>query len=197
MVTLTTLYGALYLAIHGPVARLAPRRIQSNADRFRTAQEALGGIKEVKVLGREAFFAGAFAKSAQEFTTVIARGQIIGSVPKYFLEAVAIGGILALLLSSLQQEGNGAEVVPLLALYAAAAYRLMPALQQIYTGVTNLKFCRDLILLLRDELANQPPQPPSPANPAERLELAHSFGLDGATFRYPRSETPVLNDVTL
>jgi ABC-type multidrug transport system fused ATPase/permease subunit len=195
------LYGGLYSVIRRPVARLSTRRNVANTDRFQASQEALGGIKDIKVLGREAYFEAAFRDAAEEFTSVVAKNQIIGSVPRYFLEAIGIGGILVLLLVFLQRGEAGAGVVSLLAVYAAAAYRVMPALQQIYTGVTNLRFSRELIALVRKELALVDAPEAAPVGPAAaggrhadpgRVGFTRALSLDDVTFRYQGAGGPAL-----
>ena len=194
------LYSVLYLSIRRPVARLSARRVASNTERFRTAHEALGSVKEAKVLGRECFFLHAFDVASAVFTRVFALNQIIGSVPRFLLEAVAIGGVLGLLVLMLQRGESGAGIVPLLGLYAAAVYRIMPALQQIYTGVTNLRFCGDLITVLRSELAMidahaavvEAPEPE-----VEPVAFTHSVELRDVSLRYAGAESDVLDGLSL
>lgn len=193
------MYGLLYLVIRDPMGRRGRRRTIANTDRFRAASEALGGIKEIKVLGREPFFIESFAAAARAYSRVIAQGQIAGTVPKYFLEAVGIGGILGLLLAFAHDDRANTEIVPMLALYAAAAYRVMPGLQQIYTGIANLRFNTDRIWLLKGELEIlEVPNPERDTGQGEDIVRFHSaVTLDRVSFRYADAGVATLNELSM
>ena len=199
VVVVVLLYGGLYAFIRGRVTDMSARRVTANTERFGTAQEALGGIKEIKILGREEYFTKAFDVAVSGFSKVFREGQIIGTIPKYFLEALGIGGLLVLLLIFLQQGQAGAGIVPLLALYAAAAYRVMPALLQIYTGVTNLRFNQGIISLLRDELeiVESGPVPSVPDAHQEVVGFTSTLELRDVSFRYDGSGTPTLDGISM
>jgi len=188
-------YVLLYSLMKAPVARLSRRRMQAIADRAQAVQEAMEGVKEIKVLGREAFFVERFERAAAEFTRVGAHHQIIGSVPKYLLEGVAIGGVLLALVVLVQSGHGGTAIVPMLALYSAAAYRVMPAIQQIYTGATNLRYLAELVQLIRVELAL--PSGAPAATSVSALRLRERLSLSSVTFTYAGSDKPVLDDLSL
>ena len=65
---------------------------------------------------------------------------MIALLPRYALEAVAFGSMLLLILYLMTKSGSFATTLPIVALYAFAGYRLMPALQQIYQAFTRLRF---------------------------------------------------------
>jgi ABC-type multidrug transport system fused ATPase/permease subunit len=190
-------YVLLYRRMKRPVASLSRRRMEAIADRAQAVQEALEGVKEIKVLGREAFFIERFHRAAAEFTRVGAHHQIIGSVPKYLLEGIAIGGVLLVLVVLLQSGAGGAAVVPVLALYAAAAYRVMPAIQQIYTGATNLRYLADLVRLIRAELELPGRSAGTVAAEPRRAILQKELRLQDVTFCYSGADSPVLRSLTL
>ena len=60
-------------------------------------------------------------------------------MPRYALEIIAFGGMLLLILFY-DGKNTFINVLPLIALYAFAGYRLIPALQRIYAAVTQLRF---------------------------------------------------------
>ena len=65
---------------------------------------------------------------------------VISQVPLFALGATAFSGMLLVVLYLMAQSGSFASALPIIALYAFAGYRLMPALQQIYGAVTQLRF---------------------------------------------------------
>ena len=59
---------------------------------------------------------------------------------RFALEALAFGGMVLVILYLMAKSGRFADVIPIIALYAYAGYRLLPALQQIYGALTMLRF---------------------------------------------------------
>ena len=58
-------------------------------------------------------------------------------LPRFILEAVAFGGMLLVVLYLMAQGSDITNIIPVIALYAFAGYRLMPALQHIYVSLTQ------------------------------------------------------------
>ena len=191
-------YALLYGLMKAPVSRLSQRRTKAIAERAQAVHEALEGVKEVKVLGRESFFIERFHRAAHEFTRVGAHHQIIGSVPKFLLEGIAIGGVLLTLVFLIQSGQGGIAIVPMLALYSAAAYRVMPAIQQIYTGATNLRYLAGLVKLIRAELELVPgPTTSRDARSGERQEFVDALRLAAVSFTYRGADAPNLDGLSL
>ena len=125
-------YGIIYYIIRNYLSDIGKKRLKSNELRFLAVSEAFGAAKEVKVGGLEQFYIKSFSDSAQTYSKTLASASVLGLLPRFFLEAIAFGGILLILLYIMKQTGNFNEALPTLSLYAFAGYRLIPALQQIY-----------------------------------------------------------------
>src|SRR5690625_1070075 len=136
-------YLIIYTAARRYLARIGHDRLNANRERYQIAQEAFGGIKELKVRGVEGLYQQRFHNPARRFARRQAANRIIADTPRYILEAVAFGGMLALLLVLLiRGDGNLAAVIPIIGLYAFAGARLLPAMQQLYSSLTMLRFGR-------------------------------------------------------
>ena len=61
-------------------------------------------------------------------------------MPRYALEALAFGSLLLAVLYLIAKPGGLQQGMPVLAVYAFAAYRLMPALQNVYAQLVALRF---------------------------------------------------------
>ncbi|MDM8553182.1 ABC transporter ATP-binding protein [Desulfococcaceae bacterium HSG7] len=128
----------------------------SSEMRFKFASEALNGIKELKILSHEQAFLNKFSIHSLRFANSLAMKRIISKLPKYVLEIIAFGGILLIVLYNLAIKQNMDQIVPLLSLYTFAAYRLMPALQGIFTGISEIRFnVPGLDVLYRDMIKRQ------------------------------------------
>ncbi|MCF8131388.1 MAG: ABC transporter ATP-binding protein/permease [Deltaproteobacteria bacterium] len=191
-------YAFIYMTIRRYLSRIGTDRVLANKERFQVAQEALGGIKEVKVFGREDAFFRQFTGPSFRFARHQASNQIAGQMPRYLLEMVAFGGILLLTLYFFRVYGHFSKVLPLLALYAFAGYRLVPALQQVYGQLTRLRFglpamdilYRDFVEIKDNKVSMEDDdQPP--------LVLQTSIKLNNIHFTYPGAQAPVLKGISL
>jgi len=189
-------YGGILALMSGWLNTLGQARIQANQERYTVVSEAFGAAKEVKAGGLEKIFIERFAKPAETYAIGQATAQVIAQMPRYALEAVAFGGMLLLILYLMAQSGSFAAVLPIIALYAFAGYRLMPALQQIYGAVTQLKFAGPALNALHTDLMGLNPVEPY-EKVIEPLPLNKCIELNNIVYEYPNANAPALNGITL
>lgn len=115
-------------------------RLKENVGRYKSVGEALGGIKDLKVLGTEEFFLNKFSIHSKNFSHTHAYCKIIGELPRYIMEIIAFGGIVIILIFLVISNMPSQKIIPLMSFFAFAGYRLMPALQEVFNSFTNIKF---------------------------------------------------------
>jgi ATP-binding cassette, subfamily B, bacterial PglK len=99
-----------------------------------------------------------------------------------------LGGLLVL------QRGSGAAVIPLLGALALGAQRLLPALQQIYSGWANLQSSNASLAAVIELLKQPLPQQLAVAEP---LAIQQSIRLEAVRFRYAPDLPEVLHGLNL
>jgi ATP-binding cassette, subfamily B, bacterial PglK len=191
-------YLLIYKSIRGYMARIGKDRVIANKERYKAAQEALGGIKEVKVFNREKSFFRRYVGPSLRFSSHQANNQVAGQMPMYIMEIVAFGGILLIALYLFKSHGNFHRVLPLLGLYAYAGYRLLPALQQVYKEFVNLRFGLPGLNILHQDMVefrdNMPDiQGPSP----EPLIPEKEIILQDIHFTYPGADIPAIKGLSM
>ena len=125
--------------------------------------------------------------------------HIIGKMPRFLMEILAFGGMLLVILYLMKNHDGFSEIIPILALYTLAAYRLMPALQQVYSQVTTLRFSISALNILHDdlELLNQPGIEELPLQEAKPLDINQHISLSDVNFQYPGQEGSAINGINL
>jgi len=199
------MYGVIYLIFRRLISRVGQNRLLANEARFKVVSEAFGGIKEVKVSGLEHRWLRRFDSAAKQFARTQLIASIVSTIPRFFLEIVAFGGILVLLLF-LMARGDGLQtVLPIIALYALAGVRLMPAVQLVYRELTTLKFTVPAINRLYEDISEQrtkcQAESSSDASSQGRLERLptprRSIRLENITYRYPNAKRAVLSRLNI
>ncbi|MBK5944766.1 ABC transporter ATP-binding protein [Halorhodospira halophila] len=196
------MYALIYWGVRGFLDRIGRDRVRANQERFQAAGEALGGIKDIKLLGREHAYLSRFRGPSIRFAKHQATSQTLSQVPKFLIEAVAFGGIIALTLVLMATHGGATggglgEVLPVLGLYAFAGYRMLPAAQHVYQGLAKLRFGGGAVdavyddLHRRQALAEIRKQPPAPLVPQREV------ALENVHYTYPNAPAPALQGIDL
>lgn len=189
-------YGAIYFAIRRKQARLGRIRVNANQERYKVTGEAFGGIKDVKVLQRESAFAARFDPPSLRFSRAMASNGAIAVLPRYLLETIAFGGILLIVVYYLRAGQGVAQILPKLSLYAFAAYRLMPALQQLFGAFASIRFNRAALDDLSTDLESIGSSWLREA-PVAELPLLEAIHFEDVRFRYPSASEWALRGTSL
>ena len=192
-------FGSTYLFIFYFVRNFlntsGEERLKNNQLRFTAVSEAFGAAKEVKVGGLEETFIKSFSKSAKIYARTIASSMVLAILPRFILEAIAFGGILLLILYKMALVGNFNNSLPIISLYIFAGYRLMPAVQQIYSSLTQLTFVSPSVDKLYYDLKNLKSYN---KNQEENiLTFNNEINLNHIYYNYPNTSRTTLRDISL
>ena len=190
-------YTLIFVLMRRKLADYGKARVKANKERFHSAVEALAGVKEVKLLGKEPIFIRRYSKPSRKYTYVTAATQIVGQLPSYGLEALAFGGILMMVVYLLSVGRSPGSIVTLLGIYAFAIYRLMPALQQIFSSVTAIRANEASLDAVFEDLRTSKISVPTNRDNITTLSFEKSLELKNITFQYPESDEPVIKDFSL
>ncbi len=188
-------YAGIYLAVRALQERLGTIRSEAAAVRFQVATEAMGGFKEVKSLGAEQEFVRRFEETGPPFVRSTAWSTVISELPRHILEVLAVGTVLAILLFLLTTGRELEEALPVLALFAFAGYKLVPAFHQVFTGATMARFYLSSLRELEEDLAVATLPPPT-FSQVDPLHMEGEMRLEGVTFRYDEAPRPALDGVS-
>jgi len=198
-------YGIIYLAVRNRLDTLGASRVKASEGRYQSVSEAFGGIKEVKLKGKEEAFVQQFDDPSWRYVQNQATAQVISKAPRYILEAVSFGGIILIAIYLLATQNNIEKVIPMLGLYAFAGYRLMPALQRAFHGLAKARFniaALDTLyndLLLENEATDYRTGETSDSSreALSPLPLDQELAMHNVSFAYPGAEEPAVADVSL
>ncbi len=191
------LYALIFGLVRGFLGRIGVDRAQANRERFTTASEALGGIKAVKLLGREHAYLSRYRPASIRFARHVATSQTFSQTPKFLIEAVGVGGVLALAVVLMATREGVGEILPILGLYAFAGYKLLPAIHQTYSGMAQLRFGGAAVDDIHEDLHQRSALAEIQRRPPERLAPQRDIRLESVSFTYPGSQVPALQDIDL
>lgn len=166
---------------------------------YQWMNQALGGIKEIKILEREEFFTDEYRKYYFKFARGLRIARTISILPKYAVESVAICGLLiAIIVKLLFGEADMTYYIPQLTLFAVAAFRLMPSVGRINEHATNTLYALPSVDLVYHDLVEIEDQIEKQNNEVrEEWNLQRGIEVQDVTYYYPDAEEPVIRKASL
>lgn len=200
------LFATTYLILY----RLVQSRLRRNGEtvtrvataRYRLMHEGFGGIKDVLLLDRSRQFIRSFVQQGEQIAYALGNSATLSQIPRYLVELLAFGGMIAmvLILFSLHQ-GDLGTILPIVAVYALAGFKLLPAFQQIYHSIAQIKANTPAYYAIRADLQAAPVDPLTAGSGAGQGTPGpgpqQHIILHNITFSYPNTPAPVLNNLSM
>lgn len=188
--------------------KIVRKRLQVNGnsisliftERFRLMNEGFGGIKDVMLLNRRDNFVKSFKNSGIVFAGAYGSNSSLSQVPRYFMELIAYGSMIGLVLLLIKtHQGDLGAVLPILSVYALAAFKLLPALQQIYSSVAQIKGNTAAFEAIKEDLAKSinAQKTLSEGNINQHLSIKREISLNNVSFNYPGKNTLAVDKLNM
>jgi ATP-binding cassette, subfamily B, bacterial PglK len=152
------------------------RQINESA-RIKHLQQGIAGIKEVKISGKESNFTSAFEKHNLKINEVEGNQFFYTFLPRIILETLAVITLIILIFSLILQGDSVVNFVPMLAVFAAGAFRILPSTTRIMHAISQLRFEAPVLWLFIKEMESY--------NEINAKLKESSLGNDGGDFTHP------------
>ncbi|MBO6134032.1 MAG: ABC transporter ATP-binding protein [Lachnospiraceae bacterium] len=204
LMTLTVgfLLGISMVVLRGLTKKRVHRYGQINQEfdgrMHQSIDEALGAVKDIKILHREGYFVDSFISCGKKKMNALINTNFFGQIPKYLIESVCIAAIMIVLVIKLKSGTDLKTILPQLSAFAVAAFKLLPSVGKISNYLNGITFLRPSIdLIYRDlkDTADMLHYRVSDKS-SEKLPDNGNIYVDHLSFSYPGAESKVLNDVS-
>jgi ABC-type multidrug transport system fused ATPase/permease subunit len=115
-------------------------------------------------------------------------------MPRLWLEVMAVTGLAMLVILMVVQGRQSAEIIPLLALFGVAAFRLLPSIGKIIGAAQSARFGNSVLKMLQSELSLEIPDP---LPLGEICRMSGDIALANVTFTYSGTSQSALKDISL
>lgn len=172
----------------------------ASAKRVQWVQQSLGGIKEIKILGREDYFLNSYDKNAIIYADKQRKYQLATIIPRPIMETLGISSLLIIVAFKLMNGVDISYMLPVLSVFAIAAFRLLPSFGRItgYMGTISFnksavdEVCKDIVeaeKLLQEYRERE--------EGSKSILLQESIQIKNISFRYPNTEKYVLENANV
>jgi len=200
LVGLASLCVVIYLKIFRKKIKITGEEVRVKGIQMgKAVLQALGGIKELKVLRRESYFIGRYRTNAADFVKLNQRNQVYNSIPRVMIEAVCFGGAFILIGSFIATGMDMSNIVPQLSLFVLASFRLLPAITRFANYINTFIFLKPSVDAVYTNLFDETEYTlNTESRAAEKSDSDSSdISIENITFKYPKAPEPVLENVSL
>lgn len=196
ILTFGTSYGIIIWRTRSRLLKNSTKIAFAQTQTVRSLQEGLGAIRDVLLDNTQATYSDIYRHSIQKLQLARANNNYMGLAPRYGIESLGMVliAVLAFILS--QQAGGASEALPVLATLALGAQRLLPLLQQLYAGWSNITGNQEVLVDVLDLLKQ-----PLPESFDKEIGPPWSFNkmikFDNVNFRYNSKSPWILENINL
>jgi ATP-binding cassette, subfamily B, bacterial PglK len=160
--------------------------------------EGIGGLKEVRILGKEEYFYQKFQKSAKSFAKTAKKVQLLAVLPRFLLEMVLIIFIVSIVLGSSISNAEPSLLLSTLGVFGVASIRLLPIANLVSSSIVSIRYARNSVsILFGDCQCAKTEETNSLSSTGARLKGFRKLSLSNISYKYPGSKVFSLKDITL
>lgn len=181
------------------IVHLSKTRQEYQAFCIKELQEGFRAIKDIKMFNKEKEFFLKFNSKIDTYSKCAAKIQYISMLPRLFLEFITILVMLFLVVFLFFSGSPLSDILVLLALYALAAFRILPSINRLLSSYQSLSFgllsldtiYNDYKFFSNNKVKNLI------VSESKKIFFKKSIDLKNITFVYSQNKKVILNNVSL
>jgi ABC-type multidrug transport system fused ATPase/permease subunit len=177
------------------IVRWGEERQYHEGLRIQHLQQGLGGVKDVKILGREFEFLEQYRKHNILSARTAVFQKILQALPRLWLELLAVCGLTTLVLTMLSKGREFDSILPVLAVFTVAGFRIMPSVSRMLNSIQTLRFSLPVIDVLYKEINFLVPFENNLSK--DKVILRNELNIQKVSYTYPNANKPSLLGVSL
>lgn len=148
------LVGFFYIFVFAyRVRRWGITKFETDGEFLRIITHGLNGIKEIIFSNGQSYFAKKANTAKQKILNSVLKMSVVDLLPRAIIEMLIIFSAVITIMFLVLSGKNHEYIVPILAVYVAAAYRLGPAFLRIMNNIQSLKFAHAAIQKLHEQFS--------------------------------------------
>lgn len=212
VVAILAVFTGLYLILFKGKAKKYGKTNQIyDGKMHQSINQALGAVKDIKILHREKYFADSFLAYGKKKMTAVRNNNVLGQFPKYLIETVCIGTVLLVLVFKIYKGEDLNTMIPQLAAFAIAAFKLLPSVSKINNYANLIVFLKPSVDLIyrdikdtedmvnyeiADESGNIIEINDDGSQNKDICYVADKISINNIVYRYPHTDRDVLNGIS-
>jgi len=198
LTTIVFLYDKLFKI---NIKKYGEKSNNSSTRMLQGVNEGLEGFKEIRILGKEKYFHQSVSAGAKDFAYYNVKQQVLTLAPRYLLELSMVFFVVLLVSVTLLLDGDFQALVTTVAMFGVAALRLLPSVNMLSGGIVQLRYGRDAVTRLHNDIVwlnrfSVVPQNKNIRHSATSSDFINLL-LDSVSFSYPNTNKDILKNISL
>ena len=179
-VLLAVLVGTLTYVIRRISTRQGELREKHQSRFYHLLNDAFGNFKFTRQMSAQSHIIKEVSRAASGYCRSNVINTTVAQLPPTVLETVGLTLIVGIVLYALFNSVDGRQVIPLIAMYGLALYRMMPAVHRMLYYYNNVLYYRRSLDIIHLELSR-----PLTDEGTEPVYFRQRIGLEKVSFNYP------------
>ena len=173
---------------------------------YKWINQAVTGIKEIKVANKESYFINEYAKCGEGYVRAVQKYNLYNSSPRLLIETVCIASLVFyMMFEMLGGESQLSEMISQVSVLAAAAARLLPSANRINNYTTSIAYLEPFLDNVSDNLQQEihdknisyRAEDYKKKVTVEKLPVKKAIEMKNITYRYPNTDTLIFDDANV
>lgn len=201
MFSLAVLFIAVFFGIFKGLKRklkvYAEKNIKNHSGMINWVQQALGAIKDIKILQKEEFFIDKYYENAKGYVTARKNFELLQQLPRLSIETIVVVVILSIVIFLLSKEITASTLVSQMAVFAMAAFRLMPSMNRMQNSLNGIIFFMPALNSVYDDLKNNENVKYNEYDENKQINFnKKDICVNNISFKYPKTDKYVFKDLS-
>lgn len=172
---------------------------------FKWINQAVTGIKEIKIANKESYFISEYAKCGDGYVQAVKKYSLYNTAPKLLIESICIAGFVVYMLVAFAMGKDTQSIVVSISAFAVAAIKLLPSANRINNQLTNIAYFEPFFYGASDNLqadiSDKSIVYDAGAYTGEetvpKLPIHDKILLKDITYKYPNTEKYIFNHMDM
>ena len=167
---------------------------------FSLIKQIISSIRDIKLLNIENKFSDQFSRNNSVYLNVNRKQELILAIPRIWIEMITISSVLFLLFVLIFLDDYKVipkSIIPIMALFVGASFKLIPSFNKIITGVQSLRFVAPILDEFNDLVKNTEENIENNKNNSEKIYFKKKLSINKINYTYSNEKKYVLKNLIL
>jgi ABC-type multidrug transport system fused ATPase/permease subunit len=157
--------------------------------------QGLGGIKDIKLIGKEDYFLNEFKDKNEFLSNINSKINTTDQLPRLYLEFVAVASLSGLLIIMVISNKPVNHIIPVLGIFVAAAFRMIPSINKIMFSSQRIIYSMPVLDLLYNEFKMFSELTFKKSTASSPIFFNNHISIKSLNFKYHASQIQTLTNI--
>ena len=197
--------GVIKVVLKPVMIRAGQQNQDYYAGLFKWINQAVTGIKEIKIANKESYFISEYAKCGDGYVQAVKKYSLYNTAPKLLIETICIAGFVVYMLIAFAIGRDTESIIVSISAFAVAAIKLLPSANKINNQLTNIAYFEpffygasdNLLADISDKTIVYDAGAYTGEETITKLPISDKILLQDVTYKYPNTEKYIFDHMDM